>query len=114
MTNFPKCPKCDSSYTYEDGGLLICPDCSHEWSTNAVLQNVHQNNTVKDAYGNILTDGDLVTIIKDLKIKGSSSVVKVGTKLKILRLVDSDHNIDCKINGIGSMLLKSQFVKKVF
>lgn len=114
MNDFPKCPKCDSSSTYEDGALLICPDCGHEWAKNAEVSATEEHRVVKDAHGNILNDGDTVTVIKDLKVKGSSSVVKVGTKVKIIRLVDGDHDIDCKIDGIGNMQLKSQFVKKVF
>ncbi len=112
MSELPPCPKCQSVYSYEDGSLLICPECAHEWSANES----HEDEdilVVKDANGNPLQDGDLVTVIKDLKVKGSSSVVKVGTKVKINRLVDGDHDIDCKIEGIGNMGLKSQFVKKV-
>ena len=111
MSELPPCPKCQSVYSYEDGSLLICPECGHEWSAN----DRHEDEdilVVKDANGNALQDGDVVTVIKDLKVKGSSSVVKVGTKVKINRLVDGDHDIDCKIEGIGNMGLKSQFVKK--
>jgi protein PhnA len=114
MSDFPKCPKCAGSYTYEDGSVFICPDCGHEWSKNNEASVVEENRVIKDANGNVLHDGDIVTVIKDLKVKGSSSVVKVGTKVKIIRLVDGDHDIDCKIDGIGNMQLKSQFVKKVF
>ena len=110
MTNPTNCPKCQSEYTYEDGDLLICPECSNEWKEGEATEEVV---AIKDANGNLLADGDTVTVIKDLKIKGSSSVVKVGTKVKNIRLrPDSDHNIDCKIDGFGSMALKSEFVKK--
>jgi len=112
MSSLPKCPKCNSEFTYEDGEMLICPECGHEWSKNAV-EETDEVKVVKDANGNVLNDGDMITVIKDLKIKGSSSVVKVGTKVKIIRLVDGDHDIDCKIEGIGAMQLKSEFVKKV-
>nr|EKX6548386.1 alkylphosphonate utilization protein [Acinetobacter baumannii] len=110
----PNCPKCQSEYTYQDSDLLICPECSHEWKEGEALVTEEQE-VIKDANGNVLADGDSVTVIKDLKIKGSSSVVKVGTKVKSIRLVpdSSDgHNIDCKIDGIGQMKLKSEFVKK--
>jgi len=113
MRNLPNCPKCDSEYTYEDGNILICPECSHEWSASATSDSSETSDGIRDANGNILQDGDTVTVIKDLKVKGSSSVVKVGTKVKNIRLVDGDHDIDCKIDGIGAMKLKSQFVKKV-
>ena len=105
-----KCQKCYSEYVYEDGELFICPECGYEWSKN---QNIQEGLVVKDAYGNILKDGDTVTVIKDLKVKGSSTVVKVGTKVKNIKLLEGDHNIDCKILGIGAMKLKSEFVKKV-
>ncbi len=111
MSQLPNCPKCNSEYTYEDGTLLICPECAHEWTLEE-QQNEEAEKVVKDSVGNILQDGDTVTVIKDLKVKGSSSVVKVGTKVKNIRLVDGDHDIDCKIDGIGSMGLKSEFVKK--
>ncbi len=112
MSNLPNCPKCNSEYTYEDGNLYICPECAHEWSQNAETQSDEDTLIVKDANGNLLADGDSVTVIKDLKVKGSSSVVKVGTKVKNIRLVEGDHDIDCKVDGIGPMKLKSQFVKK--
>lgn len=112
MSDLPNCPKCQSSYTYEDGDVYICPECSHEWPKTATTTS-EDNRIIKDANGNILTDGDTVTVIKDLKVKGSSLVVKVGTKVKNIRLVDGDHDIDCKIDGIGAMKLKSEFVKKV-
>lgn len=111
MATLPKCPQCSSEYTYQDGKLFICPECAHEW-TNEVVEKTNET-VVKDANGNVLQDGDTVTVIKDLKIKGSSAVVKVGTKVKNIRLVEGDHNIDCKIEGIGPMKLKSEFVKKV-
>lgn len=115
MSALAPCPQCQSPYTYEDATLLICPECAHEWPKNiekSVETELH--NVIRDAHGNPLQDGDFVTVVKDLKVKGSSSVVKVGTKVKIIRLVDEgDHNIDCKIDGIGSMQLKSEFVKKV-
>lgn len=111
MEQLPNCPKCNSEYTYEDGNLIVCPECSYEWNPNE--ESEEDSNVVKDANGNILQDGDTVTVIKDLKIKGSSLVVKVGTKVKNIRLTDGDHNIDCKIDGIGAMGLKSEFVKKI-
>ncbi len=112
MSSLPKCPKCSSEYTYEDGNMFVCPECAHEWSKDAVVESAEQELVMRDAHGNALHDGDTVTVIKDLKIKGSSSVVKVGTKVKNIRLVEGDHNIDCKIDGIGPMQLKSEFVKK--
>ncbi|MDO8828322.1 zinc ribbon domain-containing protein YjdM [Methylophaga sp.] len=113
MSDLPNCPKCDSEYTYQDGNILICPECSYEWSADQVMDKGEASNEIIDANGNVLQDGDTVTVIKDLKVKGSSLVVKVGTKVKNIRLVDGDHDIDCKIDGIGAMKLKSQFVKKV-
>ncbi len=112
MTQQTPCPKCSSEYTYEDRGLLVCSQCAHEW-THGNIASESQERVVKDAHGNVLKDGDSVTVIKDLKVKGSSSVVKVGTKVKNIKLVDGDHDIDCKIDGIGQMGLKSQFVKKL-
>jgi len=111
MSDLPNCPKCNSSYTYEDGALFVCPECGHEWSS-ADAEVTSDALLVKDSNGNVLADGDTVTVIKDLKVKGSSLVVKVGTKVKNIRLVEGDHNIDCKIDGIGAMKLKSEFVKK--
>jgi protein PhnA len=111
MSNLPKCPKCSSEFTYEDGEMLICPECGHEWDKNAAAD-VDDVKVVVDSNGNVLKDGDMITVIKDLKIKGSSNVVKVGTKVKIIRLVDGDHDIDCRIEGVGAMQLKSEFVKK--
>jgi len=112
MSNFPQCPKCGSVHTYEDGNLYVCPECAHEWAQGAAEESAEQKRVVRDAHGNELHDGDSVTVIKDLKVKGSSSVVKVGTKVKHIRLVEGDHDIDCKVDGIGPMQLKSQFVKK--
>lgn len=111
MTTLPNCPKCQSEYTYEDGNFFICPECAHEWNEDN-HNNTDNDKNIKDANGNPLQDGDTITVIKDLKVKGSSLVVKVGTKVKNIRLVDGDHDIDCKIDGIGAMKLKSQFVKK--
>ncbi|MDT4288461.1 zinc ribbon domain-containing protein YjdM [Methylomonas sp. MO1] len=113
MNDLPNCPKCGSEYTYHDGTMNICPDCAHEWSNDAAGDSDDEAKVVKDANGNQLQDGDTVTVIKDLKVKGSSLVVKVGTRVKNIRLVDGDHDIDCKIDGIGAMKLKSEFVKKV-
>lgn len=112
MSEVPACPMCQSSYSYFDGSSFICPECAHEW-TQEDLDAIEAEGQVTDAVGNVLIDGDAVTVIKDLKIKGSSSVVKVGTKVKNIRLVDGDHDINCKIDGIGAMKLKSEFVKKV-
>jgi protein PhnA len=112
MTSLPPCPKCLSALTYEDGAMLVCPECAHEWSKDGVGVEAERALEVRDAHGNTLQDGDSVTVIKDLKVKGSSSVVKVGTKVKGIRLVEGDHNIDCRIEGIGEMKLKSEFVKK--
>lgn len=111
MSTLPPCPQCGSEYTYEDGAFFVCPECAYEWNTES--ESADSESMVRDANGTVLEDGDTVTVIKDLKIKGSSSVVKVGTKVKNIRLVDGDHNIDCKIDGIGAMKLKSAFVKKV-
>lgn len=112
MSNPPPCPQCQSEFVYADGALLICPECSHEWSADAAAPPEETARVIRDAVGNALQDGDTVTVIKDLKIKGSSQVVKVGTKVRNIRLVEGDHDIDCKIDGIGSMQLKSEFVKK--
>lgn len=112
MSDLPNCPECGSEYTYEDRELFVCPECAHEWTADATTESNDAEPVYRDANGNVLVDGDSVTVIKDLKIKGSSSVVKVGTKVRNIRLVDSDHNIDCKIDGIGPMKLKSEFVKK--
>ncbi len=111
MSTFPPCPQCHSEYTYEDGDNYICPECAHEWPRAAAVA-AQEQRVWKDAHGNLLQDGDTVTLVKDLKLKGSSTVVKVGTKVKNIRLVEGDHDIDCKIDGIGAMQLKSEFVKK--
>lgn len=111
MSAYPNCPKCNSEYTYEDGTNYVCPECAHEWSMDATESETDEL-IVKDANGNLLADGDSVTVIKDLKVKGSSSTLKIGTKVKSIRLVEGDHNIDCKIDGFGAMKLKSEFVKK--
>jgi protein PhnA len=116
MATLPACPKCTSALAYEDGELLICPECAHEWShkvTGATAQSDDGARVFRDANGNMLADGDSVTVIKDLKLKGSSTVVKAGTKVKNIRLIDGDHDIDCKIDGIGPMQLKTKLVKKV-
>ena len=113
MSELPKCPVCGSEYTYQDRDMYVCPECAHEWSVNAVEESADDGKIIKDANGSLLADGDSVTVIKDLKVKGSSLVVKVGTKVRNIRLVDGDHDIDCKIDGIGAMKLKSGFVKKV-
>jgi protein PhnA len=114
MSDLPPCPNCNSSLTYEDAALFICPECGHEWSRNAgqPSESAEQVRLIRDAVGNELKDGDAVTVIKDLKVKGSSLVVKMGTKVKNIRLIEGDHDIDCKIDGIGAMQLKSEFVKK--
>jgi protein PhnA len=112
MSTLPKCPTCSSEYTYEDGLNYVCPECAHEWPITGAESAVEEI-VVRDAFGNVLKDGDSVTVVKDLKIKGSSAVVKVGTKVKIIRLVSGDHDIDCRIDGVGAMQLKSGFVKKV-
>ncbi len=111
MSNLPQCPQCSSEFTYEDGSMYVCPECAHEWSQNAV-EEIEEKRVIRDSVGNELQDGDTITVIKDLKVKGSSLVIKVGTKVKNIRLVDGDHDIDCKIDGIGAMQLKSEFVKK--
>ncbi|WP_025026392.1 zinc ribbon domain-containing protein YjdM [Caldalkalibacillus mannanilyticus] len=111
MINVPNCPQCQSTYTYEDGNLFVCPECAHEWNMEVETTN-EETKVIKDANGHVLSDGDSVTVIKDLKVKGSSSVIKIGTKVKNIRLVDGDHDIECKIDGFGEMKLKSQFVKK--
>ncbi|MDF1827851.1 MAG: zinc ribbon domain-containing protein YjdM [Legionellaceae bacterium] len=114
MNTVPPCPKCQSDYAYKDSTLFVCPECEHEWMVDTVEKSsTPHESVIKDANGQVLHDGDTVTVIKDLKIKGSSSVVKVGTKVKNIRLVEGDHDIDCKVDGVGAMKLKSQFVKKV-
>lgn len=112
MNTLPNCPKCGSEYTYEDGALLICPECAYEWT---LLSEEESEEVIKDANGNVLNDGDTVTVIRDLKVKGSSSSIKIGTKVKNIRLVPDatdGHNIECKIDGFGAMKLKSEVVKK--
>jgi protein PhnA len=111
MSTLPKCPQCGSEFTYEDGNMYVCPECAHEWSQESGAT-AEDAKVIRDANGNVLQDGDTITVIKDLKVKGSSSVVKVGTKVKNIRLVDGDHDIDCKVDGFGAMKLKSEFVKK--
>ena len=113
MSTLPHCPLCESTYTYEDRDLYVCPECAHEWSLIGAAETVAERASVTDANGNMLEEGDTVSVIKDLKVKGSSLVVKVGTRVKNIRLVAGDHDIDCKIDGIGAMKLKSRFVKKV-
>ncbi len=113
MSTLPACPQCNSELTYEDGPMYVCPECAHEWKQIAEILNNESEATARDANGSALKDGDTVTVIKDLKVKGSSSVVKVGTKVKDIRIVEGDHNIDCKIEGLGPMKLKSEFLKKV-
>jgi protein PhnA len=111
--SLPPCPQCQSTFTYEDGDMLVCPECAHEWSASAGNAAAAEGGLeVRDANGNMLVDGDTVTVIKDLKVKGASQALKVGTKVKNIRLVEGDHNIDCKIDGFGAMKLKSEFVKK--
>lgn len=112
MNELPKCPSCDSGLTYQDGEQLICPECGHEWSASEATADNDAPVVHKDAVGNILVDGDSVTITKDLKVKGASSALKAGTKVRNIRLVEGDHNIDCKIDGFGPMKLKSEFVRK--
>lgn len=112
MSSLPECPQCGSQYTYEEGTLSICPECGHEWTKDAKAAGSDDKRVVRDAHGNVLRDGDTVTVIKGLKVKGSSSALKVGTKVKNIRLIDGDHDIDCRIDGFGAMQLKSEFVKK--
>jgi protein PhnA len=112
MNQIPACPKCSSEYAYADGAMLVCPECAHEWSPSEA-EAQPEGKVYRDANGNELQDGDTVTVIKDLKVRGSSAVVKVGTKVKNIRLTDEgDHDIDCKVDGIGPMKLKTEFVKK--
>ena len=112
MSALPPCPRCNCEFTYEDGSLCICPECAHEWNAHAPAPEESGGRTYRDSAGNLLQDGDTVIVVKDLKLKGSSAVVKIGTRVKNIRLVDRDHDIDCKIDGIGAMSLKSEFVKK--
>jgi len=111
--SLPPCPTCQSAYTYEDGANLVCPECGHEWPAQALDVGAETARVWRDASGNLLQDGDTVTVIKDLKPKGSGGVIKQGTKVKNIRLVDADHDIDCKIDGFGAMSLKTEFVRKV-
>jgi protein PhnA len=113
MSDLPNCPECNSEYAYEDQQMYVCPECAHEWTQVLAEQTNEEGLIIKDSNGNTLNDGDSVSAIKDLKVKGSSSVIKVGTKVKNIRLVDGDHGIECKIDGIGVMKLKSAFVKKL-
>ncbi len=112
MHNLPPCPECQSSFTYEDRDLLVCPECGHEWIADTRSTGDDEPISVRDANGNPLHEGDSATLIKDLKVKGSSSVLKIGTRIKINRIVDGDHNIDCRVDKAGEMMLKSEFVKK--
>lgn len=112
MSTLPPCPHCASTYTYAEGDLLVCPECAHEWKPGEAGEPQEAGRVVRDAVGNVLADGDSVTVIKDLKVKGSSLVIKVGTKVRNIRLVEGDHDIDCRIDGVGAMQLKSEFVKK--
>jgi protein PhnA len=114
MSELPECPKCKSPYTYEMDNLLVCPECAHEWSIESAVETVAADDTlvVKDCNGNILQNGDSVIIVKDLPVKGFLKNIKTGTKVKNIRLVDGDHNIDCKVGEFGAMALKSIFVKK--
>ncbi len=113
MSDSILCPKCSSQYTYQYEVMYICPECGYEWAIDEKLENSSENEIlVYDVNKNLLSEGDFVTLVKDLKVKGSSSILKVGTKVKISRFIDGDHNIDCKIDGLGSMMLKSEFVKK--
>lgn len=112
MNTLPPCPQCGSEYTYEQGPLLVCPECAHEWSLSDTDDDADEARVVRDANGNALADGDSVTVVKDLKVRGASSALKVGTKAKIVRIVEGDHDLDCKVDGFGAMMLKSQFVKK--
>jgi len=111
--NLPPCPECSGAYTYETGALLVCPECGHEWSASeGSADGAFEGTVIRDAVGNVLADGDTVTVVKALKVKGSPSGIKAGTKVRNIRLVDGDHDIDCRIDGIGQMGLKSEFVRK--
>ncbi len=112
MEHLPNCPKCNCEYTYEDGLMIVCPECAYQWSSDAETVSDSEG-VIKDSVGNVLQDGDTVTVVKDLKVKGSSTPLKKGTKVKNIRLVEGDHDIDCKIPGFGPMALKSEFVKKI-
>ena len=114
MTSIPNCTKCGSEFTYENGNLFVCPECGHEWSQDSTAQTSAEVLVVKDAHGNVLNDGDSVTVIRDIKVKGSSSVIKGGTKIKDIHITEpvNGHNIDAKVVGFGAMMLKSELVKK--
>jgi protein PhnA len=116
MTAPPACPKCNSELTYQDGQMFACPECAHEWQpvpvTATPVGNDESEPVVRDSNGNVLTEGDTVIVVKDLPVKGSATALKAGTKVKGIRLVEGDHNIDCRIEGFGGMKLKSEFVKK--
>lgn len=112
MSTLPSCPKCQYEYTYEEGDEFVCSDCGHRWNAAPEAAAVEEGFVVRDANGNVLADGDSVVMIKELKVKGAPMPLKAGTKVKNIRLVDADHNIDCKIDGFGAMALKSEFVKK--
>lgn len=112
MSELPPCPSCGSEYSYEDRGLFVCPECAHEWTGADTANSADDGLVVVDSNGTQLEDGDSVTVIKDLKVKGASSAIKMGTKVRNIRLVEGDHNIDCKVDGFGAMKLKSEFVKK--
>ncbi|WOV87714.1 zinc ribbon domain-containing protein YjdM [Sporosarcina oncorhynchi] len=112
MSTLPNCPKCNSEYTYEDGNQFVCPECAYEWTAASEVEE-QEEKVYRDSNGNVLKDGDTITVIKDLKVKGSSNVVKMGTRVKNIKLVDGDHDIDCKIDGFGQMQLKTEFVKKI-
>ena len=113
MNQLPNCPKCQSEYVYEDGLLFVCPECAYEWNPAEVNEEDDDGIKAIDANGNQLVDGDTVTLIKDLKVKGAPKDLKQGTCVKNIRIVEGDHNIDCKIDGFGAMKLKSEFVKKI-
>jgi protein PhnA len=112
LSALPPCPQCHSEFAYQDGASLVCPECAHEWPLAAAVPAAPQGRVVRDAVGNELHDGDTVTVIKDLKVKGASTVVKVGSRVMNIRLVDGDHDIDCRFVGIGAMGLNSMFVMK--
>jgi protein PhnA len=113
MSNLPPCPQCKSGFTYEDRNLLVCPECAHEWGAGVTDSDADERPVVKDANGNDLYEGDSATLIKDLKVKGSSTVLKIGSRIRINRIVEGDHNIDCRVDKAGEMMLKSELVKKI-
>jgi len=114
MSDLPPCPKCHCVYSYEMGALVVCPECAHEWSVDADQEEVDHLSVIRDSSGNVLTDGDSVVVVKDLKVKGRPTNIKIGTKVNNIRLVrdNGDHDIDCKVEGFGAMYLKSSVVKK--